>query len=245
MCVAADCFVACCANLAKECWWCSGHSAALLFLHMLRTAATAFPYTLFSAVDSLLHQLPSIVFADESCFCLCRPLASRSACCPLLLLSSCTHQQTKEGKVAQGVTSMEWTEIAGKIKDKAYSPENKLLLGRNEEWLFSWDNDKVHKGADLSEVGIEPEDRYYLPELSSDMHKVVENVHAWLQEKMQAWLEQQDKATLRVDACKQQLEHFFYNELPTESIRKNVDSLPDTYEAIVLNNGGYLTKKRR
>jgi hypothetical protein len=50
---------------------------------------------------------------------------------------------------------------------------------------------------------------------------------------------------LRVDACKQQLEHFFYNELPIESIRKNVDSLPDTYEAIVLNNGGHLTKKRR
>lgn len=147
--------------------------------------------------------------------------------------------------MAQGVTSMEWTEIAGKIYDRAYSPENMLLLGRNEEWLFSWDNDKIHRGADLSEVGIEPEQRYYLPELSSDMHKVVENVHAWLQARMQEWLEQQDKRTLTVEACKKQLEHYFYDKLSTESIRKNVESLPETYEAIVLHNGGYVTKKRR
>lgn len=161
------------------------------------------------------------------------------------MLHTCKVLQTKRGTQAQGVTSHEWTDIAGKIKAKANEPQNLVHLGRGEQWLFSWDNDKVHKGADLSEVGIQPEDRYYLPELSSDMHAVVEHCHAFLEGKMIKWLEQQDKATLTVDMCKQELERIFYNELSKESIRKDVEALTDTYEAVVLNHGGYVVKKRR
>ena len=153
--------------------------------------------------------------------------------------------QTKTGKLARGITSHEFTEVMEKISDKANEPENLLHLGRNEEWKYSWDNDRVHKGADLSEVCITAEQRYYLPELSSDMHGVVEHCHAFLQARMLKWLEQQDRKTLTVDTCKTELERIFYNELSIESIQKDVEALTDTYEAIVLNNGGYVTKRCR
>lgn len=132
-----------------------------------------------------------------------------------------------------------------KIYDKAYTAVNMLFLGRNQKWQFSWDNDRVHKGADLSTVGIQPEDRYYLPELSSDMHAVVEHCHAYLTAKMMKWLEQQDRATLTIDMCKSELERIFYHELRTDSIQRDVEALTETYEAIVLNNGGYVIKRYR
>lgn len=131
------------------------------------------------------------------------------------------------------------------IKEEAEKPANLVLLARGEQWLYSWDNDKIHKGADLVKVGFKEKDRFYLPELSSDMHKVVEHVHGWLQREMQRWLMTQEKRTLTIANCQQQLEHLFYNVLKKESIQKDVLSLADTYEAVVLAGGHYVAKRHR
>lgn len=132
-----------------------------------------------------------------------------------------------------------------KIKSKAEKSENMDWLEQGEQWYYSWDNDKVHKGADLTEVGIEEGDRFYLPELSSDMHKVVEHIHAWLQGEMSKWLCQQDKQSLTVGQCKDELKRLFHNVLQTESIQRDVETLKETYEAVVLADGGYVKKARR
>lgn len=153
--------------------------------------------------------------------------------------------QTKEGNPAQGATSHEVEEIIKRIREKAEKPENKVHLARKEHWLYSWDNDKIHRGADMRKMGILPEHRFPLPELSSEMHKVVEHVHAWLDHHMQLWLQKQNRKELDIEACKQQLEHQFYKVLPKESIQKDVQSLVQTYEAVVLAGGGHVTSEFR
>lgn len=153
--------------------------------------------------------------------------------------------QTKKGKKARGVTSMEVNDIMKLFKEKAEEPGNMAHLRRGEHWLYSWDNDKIHKGADMSKMGIKPEHRFDLPELSSDMHKTVEHVHAWLDHHMQLWLQKQNRKELIIDACKQQLQHLFYNVLKKESIQRDVESLVETYEAIVLAGGGHVTSQFR
>jgi hypothetical protein len=60
------------------------------------------------------------------------------------------------------------------------------------------------------------------------MHKVVYHVHAWLDTHMQRWLLKQNRATITINACKQQLQHLFYDVLAKESIQKDVRSLPQT-----------------
>jgi hypothetical protein len=135
---------------------------------------------------------------------------------------------------------MEFTEIMGKLKATMESPEMQQQLDRGQSWLHSWDNDKIHKGAKLDEVGFQPEDRFELPELSSDMHKVVEHVHGWLQARMQEWLEDQDEEKITVEQCKAELRRLFEEELTRESVQKDVDSLKDTYAAVIAHEGGYL-----
>jgi hypothetical protein len=135
---------------------------------------------------------------------------------------------------------MEFTEIMGKLKATMESPEMQQQLDRGQSWLYSWDNDKIHKGAKLDEVGFQPEDRFELPELSSDMHKVVEHVHGWLQARMQEWLEDQDEEKITVEQCKAELRRLFEEELTRESVQKDVDSLKDTYAAVIAHEGGYL-----
>ena len=50
--------------------------------------------------------------------------------------------------------------------------------------LYSWDNDRIHVGADLATVGIADDMRLELPECSSDMHKVIEHVHGNIQREL-------------------------------------------------------------
>jgi hypothetical protein len=167
---------------------------------------------------------------------------------PLLLLRL-THPaptlQTKRGREAQGITSAEFTDIMAQLREILQSRENSIKLRRGEQWLYSYDNDKVHMGADLTEAGIMPVERFDLPACSSDMHKAVEHIHAWLQFKMQLWLEQQEEQRLTVDACKAELERLFFHELKASSIAADVATLKDTYRAIIAAGGGYPPKKHR
>lgn len=128
----------------------------------------------------------------------------------------------------------------GDLKAVMDTPEKTALLRRNEQWRYSWDNDKIHKGANLEDVGIEEEDRFPLPELSSDMHKVVEHVHAWLDAQMQKWLEEKEGEKLTGQQCMNELVRLFEHGYPLESIQKDVKSLKATYQAIVAAEGGYI-----
>jgi len=179
-------------------------------------------------------------------------LIAAAVCCsvglPLVLLPflhPAQFLQTKDGNPAQGITSEEFTQVMGKIKAAAEASENSRKLKRGERWLYSYDNDKVHVGADLTKVGIMPALRFELPPCSSDMHKVVEHIHAWLQMKMQQWLEDMEESSLSAEECKKQLQELFFNNLQQSSIAADVASLKDTYRAIIAARGGYPAKKHR
>lgn len=133
----------------------------------------------------------------------------------------------------------------GDLKATMDTPQMEQLLPRGEKWLYSWDNDKIHKGADLTEVGIEEQDRFPLPELSSDMHKVVEHCHAWLDARMQVWLEAHEHTPLTPQQCQDELKRLFYAELPAEALKKDVASLKATYQAVIDAEGGYVPKQFR
>jgi hypothetical protein len=135
---------------------------------------------------------------------------------------------------------MEFEDIMGEAKAIIDRLQMQQHLKCNERYMLSWDNDKIHRGADLETVGIMPNDRFILPELSSDMHKVVKHQHAWLQMKMQMWLETQDDGKLTPLQCMDQLERLFYQELKKESILSDAKSLKATYQAVIDHQGGYI-----
>lgn len=147
--------------------------------------------------------------------------------------------------MAQAITSAEFTEIMQKLMEILNSRDSKKKLRVGESWKVSYDNDKVHTGADLRQAGIEAEDRFPLPACSSDMHKVVEHVHGWLTAKMQKWLEKQDDVRLTAEQCKEKLERLFFKYCTAESISADVATLKATYQAIIDAQGGYPPKEFR
>lgn len=184
--------------------------------------------------------------------CLLKVAAAVAVCWlhgrPLFPIPQCTpaiSAQTKEGEVASSLTSMEFMDIMKQFKAIMESPKSYEHLERGEKWQYSWDNDKIHQGADLEKVGFKEEDRYSLPPLSSDMHKVIENVHAWLQQEMEKWIEQQGDGPLKVEACKEELARLFRKGYKKEWVQANVESLRDTYLSIVYAEGGYVPAKDR
>lgn len=107
---------------------------------------------------------------------------------------------------------------------------------------YSWDNDKIHQGADLATVGIADDMRLELPELSSDMHKVIEHVHAKIQHQFDDWLWGYGEGKPKVDECKEKVLQIFTHLISQKSIKADVHSLHKTYTAIVKANGGYIAK---
>jgi hypothetical protein len=154
--------------------------------------------------------------------------------------------QTKTGNKARSVTSMEFEQWIGKLSKKLHSPAYQAKLPAGVTYKLAFDNAGVHKGANLRQFGIKPDDIVHVPPLSSDMQKVVEHCHANLYHHMQRWLckpEQQQRARLPVAECMMEFESAFKGQ--TESIRKDVDSLAETYDEIIERGGGYVSKKRR
>jgi hypothetical protein len=78
---------------------------------------------------------------------------------------------------------------------------------------------------------------------SPDTNKPIEHVHAQLDSHMHRWLRcqrtQHAGTRITVAACMQELERAFA-ALPTSSIAADVATLPETWKAIVDNEGGYV-----
>lgn len=123
--------------------------------------------------------------------------------------------------------------------------EDDLDLPAHQPWLLSMDNDSTHAAADLAGLGIWPaERRFPLPALSPDMHKAVEHVHGWLCAKMQKWRRSFfPRKPSNQDVIKH-LTELFYSYDPV-AIQKDIDSLPETYKAIIHAAGMYPPKPFR
>lgn len=80
--------------------------------------------------------------------------------------------------------------------------------------------------------------RFDLCALSPDLHKVVEHVHAYLDQALQAWRRSLWPEKPTDVQCKEKLEQLFY-AIKARSIADDVDSLPATYQAVIDNAGLY------
>jgi hypothetical protein len=55
---------------------------------------------------------------------------------------------------------MEFNQIMKKFREEAEERGDRLHLEGGEHWLYSWDKDKIHKGADLAQMGINKKHRF-------------------------------------------------------------------------------------
>jgi hypothetical protein len=117
--------------------------------------------------------------------------------------------------------------------------------GGKAKIMYSWDNDKIHQGADLESVGITNDMRLELPECSSDMHKVIEHVHGHIQREFEKWLWGFESSRPSVQQCMQKVEDVFREQIGIDSVLKDVHSLHNTYRAIIKVAGGYPAKAYR
>lgn len=81
------------------------------------------------------------------------------------------------------------------------------------------------------------------PPHSPDCNKAIEHVHGQLDAKMKQWLVRLRETQAGVNPtpaqCKDQLVSFF-NAIPATSIAADVATLPETWQEIVDNGGGYI-----
>lgn len=155
------------------------------------------------------------------------------------------------------MTSMEFEDIMGQVKAAAEEKLGPKLkgVGGGMKIMYSWDNDKIHAGADVGKKGFRESDRLELPPCSSDMHKVIEHVHARLQEKLQDWLLEYGGEKPSIQECRAKVEELFWRDAGVAKggkgrgwvgpVWKDVDSLPKTYKAILRAQGHYPAKTFR
>lgn len=116
---------------------------------------------------------------------------------------------------------------------------------RGEKWLLSMDSDSAHIAADLHGRGIWSKKlRFFLPVKSPDMHKAVEHVHGFIETKHNAWRRGMWPQKPTVQQCMDKVESLFYS-YPPSAVQADIDSLPETYEAIIHNAGLYPPKPFR
>jgi hypothetical protein len=102
--------------------------------------------------------------------------------------------------------------------------------------LFSWDNNSIFKSASLQNMGLQPWDKVALSEYSPDLHKPIEHAFAQLKHTVQEQLLQPRSQPLSA-AEAQQLVYDSFKAISTDSIKKDVDSLPVTYHVVAGEKG--------
>lgn len=119
------------------------------------------------------------------------------------------------------------------------------LFKGTRDILYSYDNPRIHESAaDLLErAGISPADRVPLPPYSPDMHKVIEHAHSNLQQIFKQMI--RDNSNIKTPVGYEYALRRAAKQLSKESIARDVQSLPETYKAIIKEGGKWPAKKFR
>jgi hypothetical protein len=152
------------------------------------------------------------------------------------------HLQTTTGNKAQGITAAEFNDYLTSLLQELERRRGEAGLRRGEKWILCFDNARVHSHA--AEVMGNRAERWPQPPHSPDMQKVIEHVHGQLDKSMHTWLRKQRKTDPRAHitpaACQQEVQAAF-NRLKADSILRDVNTLPDTWQAIVAAGGSYVS----
>lgn len=159
------------------------------------------------------------------------------------------HLQTKGGaghpsKPASDITTAEFNDIFKELVQVLQTRKIAAGLGRTEHFIICLDHATVHSEA----AGLLPRGWQLLPHPphSPECNKPIEHVHGIMDEKMLSWLleyrELHPNSNPTPQQCKDQCVDFF-TALPTSSIAADINTLPQTWAAIVAAGGGYIARR--
>lgn len=156
----------------------------------------------------------------------------------------CLALQTKEGKPARGVTAEEFKkEVLPAIMQAA---QEKGL--RQASYCF--DNASVHKRAInlMEQAGEQKIVKKFMriPAWPPDFNKVIEHSHAILQEAFfKALASSAVPAAIKGPGLRQLLSDTFFRAITKRPIAADVDTMKDTYKAVIAAKGDYPPPKFR
>lgn len=130
------------------------------------------------------------------------------------------------------MTAEEFAETVVEVKDES----NACVLSHPEFYskggpYYSWDNAAWHQAVSLDQVGLTQGDKWQLPPNSPDMHKVIEHVVGNVKRALRDKLADNANIT-SAQQLRDAFVEVFYEEISKDSIRKDIDSLPNTYKHI-------------
>jgi hypothetical protein len=138
----------------------------------------------------------------------------------------------------------EFKDVLTELKVVLEAKKQEAGLRRNEQWILCLDHARAHNQAAAvlgSGMQLLPH-----PPHSPDCNKPVEHIHGQLDAMMKTWLsewrEQQPTAHPTPQLCKDTLVNFF-KSISTQSIADDVATLPDTWQAIVDELGGFISSR--
>jgi hypothetical protein len=114
-------------------------------------------------------------------------------------------------------------------------------MKRSEKFHICYDHASVHNQVQQiigTKALIWPQ-----PAKSPECNKPIEHVHGWIDRDMHKWMRQTRTVDPRhkftVDECKQKCLDLFFR-IPASTIAADVDTLPDTWKAIVDAGGDHI-----
>jgi hypothetical protein len=151
------------------------------------------------------------------------------------------HLQKTTGEEALGITGQEADHIVSKLLQELSAAKAQHGFKRTDKFYICYDHASVHNNIAAvlgTRAHIWPQ-----PSHSPDCNKPIEHVHAQVDAGMKRWLRQRraeiPRRRITVEEAKAECIRRF-KSIPQASIADDVASLPDTWQAIVDNSGGFV-----
>lgn len=151
------------------------------------------------------------------------------------------HLQKTTGEKALGITQQEADHIVRELLKKLTEAKRAAGFKRTDKFYICFDHATVHNN--IAEVLGRRAKVWPQPTHSPDCNKPIEHVHAQVDAGMKKWLRnrRQEKPARKITVEQSKVECTrLFESIPTKSIADDVASLPQTWQAIVAADGGFV-----
>jgi hypothetical protein len=151
------------------------------------------------------------------------------------------HLQRTDGEAALDITMQEANDIVKQLLQELSRRNLELGMKRTDKFWICYDKATVHNQVQQilgTQAKVWPQ-----PAKSPECNKPIEHVHGWIDADMHKWLRRvrRQEAGHRItpEECKAQCTELF-KKIPASTIAADVDTLPDTWQAIIDAGGGHI-----